>query len=122
MAQQESGALDQEAEKIVRTIGIPPCPEALTKILRAMRQDDPNFKTIGGLIGSDVGLAAAMLKTVNSPFYGLRTKATSVPQALALLGLQNAAQLVTGLLLRVAFSGGNEAMEEFWSSLPALRW
>jgi HD-like signal output (HDOD) protein len=85
--------------------------------VREMRGDEPDFAKIGRLIGGDVGLAGAMLKTVNSPFYGLRSKATTVPQALSLLGLRNVAQLVNGLLLRQVFAeSDNSAMEEFWES------
>ena len=119
--QQETAALDQEVEQIVKTNGIPTCPAILTKLVREMRDDDPDFAKIGRMIGGDVGLAAAMLKTVNSPFYGLRTKATSVAQALALLGLRNVAQLVTGLLLRQAFSGADSReMEEYWESSSGI--
>ena len=113
--------LDHVAEEIVRDIGIPPCPALLTKIMREMRGDDPDVPMLGKLIGSDVSLAAAMLKTVNSPFYGLRSKATTVQQAIALLGLLNVAQIVTGLLLRQAFSGGgNDVLEEYWELSSAI--
>lgn len=109
--------LDKEAEKIVRDLGIPPCPAILTKLLTEMRVDEPDYKKISKLIGGDVSLAASMLKTVNSPFFGLRTKATTVQQALTLLGLRNVSDLVTGLLLRMAFSvDKSAAMEQFWNS------
>ena len=94
----ELEVLDREAEEIINDIGIPPCPAILTTLMREMREDEPDFVKLGKLIGSDVSLAAAMLKTVNSPFYGLRSKATSVQQAITLLGLRNVAQIVTGLL------------------------
>ena len=107
--------LNREAEGIAKSIGIPPCPAILTKLVREARSDDPDFARLGDLIGSDVSLAAALLKTVNSPFYGLRSKATSIRQALVLLGLRNVTNLVTGLLLRQAFPGGaSSGMEEFW--------
>lgn len=107
--------LEDEAEQIVKDIGIPPCPAVLTKLLQEMREEEPDFFKLGNLIGRDISLAAAMLKTVNSPFYGLRTKATSVHQAIALLGSRNVAELVTGLLLRDAFPGGtSDLMDEFW--------
>src|SRR5688572_18264241 len=109
--------LDREAEQIVKEIGIPPCPMILTKLMQEMRSDDPDFGKLGKMIGGDVSLAATMLKTVNSPFYGLRSKATSVTQAIALLGLRHVAELVSGLLLRQAFPGGsNDLMDEFWES------
>jgi HD-like signal output (HDOD) protein len=109
--------LNREAEQIVKDIGIPPCPMILTKLMQEMRGDEPDFAKLGKLIGGDVSLAASMLKTVNSPFYGLSSKATSVPQAIALLGLRHVAELVTRLLLRQAFPGGtSELMDEFWDT------
>ena len=113
--EQDLEVLDREAEQIVKDIGIPPCPAILTKLMKEMRGDDPDFIKLGKLISGDVSLGAAMLKTVNSPFYGLRTKATSVQQAIALLGLRNVAELVTGLLLKQAFPGGtSDRMDEYW--------
>ena len=113
--QQDLAAIDQEAERLVKSIGIPPCPAILTSLVREMRSDDPDFTRIAKLISSDVGLAVAMLKTVNSPFYGLSTKATTVQQALVLLGLRTVTHLVTGLLLRQAFPVANcKFMERFW--------
>ncbi|MDH4191268.1 MAG: HDOD domain-containing protein [Betaproteobacteria bacterium] len=112
-----TATLDSEAERIVKDIGIPPCPTILTNLVREMRHDEPDFRRVGELISGDVGLSASLLKTVNSPFYGLRTKATTIQQALALLGLEKVANLVTGLLLRQAFPHSNSAaMEGFWDS------
>lgn len=96
--------LDRNADQIDGEIGIPPCPAILTRLLREARSDDPDFRRIGQLVGGDVVLAAAVLKVANSPYYGLRTKVGSVQQALALLGLATVTRLVTGLLLRQAFS------------------
>ncbi|MFN0041130.1 MAG: HDOD domain-containing protein [Burkholderiales bacterium] len=113
--------LDKEADRLVREIGIPPCPAILTKLLREMRKDEPDYNTASKLISTDVGLSAAMLKTVNSSFFGLQTKATSVNQALQLLGLRNTVEIVTGLLLRQAFPvGDNNAMENFWESSSGI--
>jgi HD-like signal output (HDOD) protein len=117
----ELEVLDHEAEAIINDIGIPPCPAILTTLMREMRSDEPDFVKLGKLIGGDVSLAAAMLKTVNSPFYGLRTKAASVQTALALLGLRNVAQLVTGILLREAFPGGSsDVLDEYWEVSSAI--
>lgn len=113
--------LNREAENIVKNLGIPPCPAILTKLIQEMRGDDPDFQKLGKLIAGDASLAAAMLKTVNSPFYGLRTRATSIHQAITLLGVRNVAQLVTGLLLRQAFPGGtNELMDDYWESTSKM--
>jgi len=58
-----------------------------------------------------------LIKTVNSPFYGLMKKATGIEQALSILGLRSSANLVTGLLLRRAFpASSGAAIERFWDS------
>jgi len=74
--------IDNFADKIVRELGIPPCPAILTKLLNEVRQEEPDYAKTSKLFGTDVGLAGAMLKTVNSPLFGLKAKATSVNQAL----------------------------------------
>ncbi|HUX24006.1 MAG TPA: HDOD domain-containing protein [Burkholderiales bacterium] len=113
-------ALDRNADEIVKEIGIPPCPAILTKLLRETRAEEPDFRRVGQLVGGDVALASAVLKFANSPFYGLRTKAVSVQQALALLGLNTVTNLVTGLLLRQAFSGtAGPGMEAYWKASMA---
>ena len=53
-----------------------------------------------------------MLKTVNAPFFGLRTKAASVNEALHLMGLRNMVEIVSGLLLRQAFPVGDNFAED----------
>lgn len=113
--------VDREAQQILAGICIPPCPAILAKLMQETRAEEPDFQKIGKLIGADASLAAAMLRTVNSPFYGLRSRATSVQQAIALLGLRNVVQLVTGLLLRDAFSNGSsDLMDEYWESSSAI--
>ena len=111
---------ERNADRLVKEIGIPPCPAILTKLLREARAEDPDFRRVGQLVGGDVALASAVLKIANSPFYGLRSKAASVQQALVLLGLNAVTQLVTGLLLRQAFSGvAGPGMERYWKASMA---
>ena len=107
--------LAQNEAEVLRGVEIPPCPAILTKLLRETRADEPDFRRVGQLVGSDVALAASVLKVANSSFYGLSLKVASVQQALTLLGLNTATQLVTGLLLRQAFAGTvGPAMERYW--------
>ncbi len=117
----DSAVVEREAESITQSLRIPPCPAVLTGLITQMRADEPDFPKIAKLVGADVALAATMLKTVNSPFYGLAQKVSSVPQALSLLGLRNVGHLVTRLLLQQAFPVGNaEAMECYWESSTGI--
>jgi HD-like signal output (HDOD) protein len=85
--------------------------------MKEMRGEDADFKKISSLISEDASLAAAMLQTVNSAFYGLRSKATSVQQAIFLMGLRQVRHMVTRVLLRDTFSDcDSEYMEQYWES------
>jgi HD-like signal output (HDOD) protein len=112
-----SAAERADAEASLKKIRLPSCPVILTRLLREIRGDDPDFSVVAKLISSDVRLAGEMIKTVNSPFYGLHVKVASIQQALNVIGLRNITQLVTGLLLRDAFAAGaTKRMQVYWKS------
>jgi HD-like signal output (HDOD) protein len=111
---------DKETEAFIQNLGIPPCPAILMRLMRQVRTEDPDFHAISELIGADVALSATMLATVNSSWYGLRTKATTVYRALSLLGLNTCTQLLTRLsLARAIPQSDSPAMKRFWAG--ALR-
>jgi len=106
-----------ELERLARDIGIPPCPAVLEDFIAETRHEEPDLLRVSHLIGKDVALAATVLKTVNSPFYGLRTRVRTIRDALTVLGLASATRLISGLLLRDAFPKADRAaMEQFWDA------
>ncbi|MGP1675587.1 MAG: HDOD domain-containing protein [Burkholderiales bacterium] len=110
-------AVEREAARIATELDIPPCPATLARFDEEFHAPQPDLRRLAAVIGTDIGLSATMLKTVNSSFYGLAKKATSIEQALAILGLRASANLVSGLLLRRAFpASSGAAMERFWDS------
>lgn len=105
------------AAELIKEIGIPPCPVVLAEFMAESNRDEPDFRRLSHLINKDVALAASVLKTINSPFYGLSKKARTVQDALALLGLRETSRIIAGLLLRRAFaSSQSPAMYEFWDA------
>jgi HD-like signal output (HDOD) protein len=105
------------AAQLIKEIGIPPCPAVLAEFMAESNRDEPDFRRLSHLINKDVALAASVLKTINSPLYGLTRKARTVQDALALLGLRETSRLIAGLLLRRAFaSSQSPAMYEFWDA------
>lgn len=101
----------------MRDMTIPPRPDVITILFEEKAKDDPDLTRVAKHISTDVGLAAAILRTVNSPFMGLQRKVTSVPQAIDLLGLRNAASIATGLVLRhMSHSDHGAVMERFWDT------
>jgi len=108
-------AEEQDLDRMAREIGIPPCPAILSRFSAEMHEPEPDTRKLAALIGADIALSAALLKFVNSPYYGLRTKATNAHQALSIIGLRAGANIVTGLILRQAFpAGAGPLMQRFW--------
>lgn len=113
----EHSSFDHELEQAVLNLGIPPCPDILLSLAAEARKDEPDLQRIEKLICADVGLSAALIKTVNSPFYGLRTKVQSIMQAIHILGLSHLSLMVTGMVLRDVLKGvGKSDMGRFWDA------
>ena len=112
----------ESVSALLKSINIPPCPSVVSALMAEMRRENGDFNRVGRLLAGDVSLAASMMKTANSPFFGLRRKVPSVQQALAVLGLKNVVSIVTGLALQQAVSPRGVNMERFWerSSLHAV--
>ncbi len=103
-------------EGAVRDITIPPCPELLTELRRQVNQADPEPAEIARIAGSDVAMAAALLRCVNSPLYTRSSKAKTVQQAIAMLGVRPAVNLLTGFLTRHSIRIQSPLLEHFWES------
>jgi len=112
-----TNVLAPDTERIIKEVGIPPCPQVLIDFMNEVHRDDTDLHRVSHLISKDVALAATVLQTANSAFYGLRNKAKSIHEALFAVGLRNAANLIAGLMLRRAFASMDPvAMKEFWDS------
>lgn len=113
-----STALTYEAtNEIIESIRIPSAPAAFMDLHDLMQQDEPDIDVVAATISRDPGLAALVLKTLNSPFFGLRSKVTSIRQATVLLGLSNVGNIVSGLALRRSMEeAGGAAPDNYWDS------
>jgi len=78
---------------------LPTLPVIAVKVLELTRREDVSVPEIGNLIMTDAALASKILKTVNSPFYGLTKQVSTVSGALVILGLQAAKTLALGFSL-----------------------
>lgn len=105
------------AGSLIKEIGIPPCPAVLAEFMAESHKEDPDLRRLSHLVNKDAALAGAVIKTVNSPLYGLGRKARTINEALTVLGLREAGRLIAGLLLRHAFSSSSSpAMYEYWDA------
>jgi HD-like signal output (HDOD) protein len=106
--------VDDPIDQLMRSIRIPPRPSLLIDLQRELAQPTPSPRSIAKIITNDVGMAGALLKLANSPFYGAARKATSVEQGINFLGINKCTALVTGLLARRALDAQGESLIGFW--------
>jgi diguanylate cyclase (GGDEF)-like protein len=78
---------------------LPTLPGVAIKILQAVRTESPSVKEISEIISADAPLSAKVLQMVNSPFYGLAHKISSVNQAMIYLGLNTVKNLALSFSL-----------------------
>lgn len=109
--------LDQaRSEGPVRDITIPPCPELLTALQLEMRQSEPDPAEITRIAGSDVAMAAALMRVANSPLYSRARPANTVAEAVTMLGMSQAAAVLTGFLARRMIRISSPLVEHFWET------
>lgn len=97
---------------------LPAKPEVLQQLQDELSSQEPELGNVANIIAADVATAAAVLKIINSPFYGLSRSVTDVRQAVMFLGLENITSLVTGYLLKNAFDQSKCAIQlgKFWDN------
>lgn len=106
----------ETAANILASFRIPPRPTVLIELQEEQKQKDPDLRTIARIISKDVVLSAAMLKTVNSPYFGLRRKIDSIEQAVLTMGSNNVFNIMTALALRNLNVNQGAQLERFWDT------
>ncbi len=106
---------EQRLVSLERGFHIPPKPELLSQIADEMQKSDASLDKIAQLISRDISLSALLLKTINSPVFGLQRTISDIRQAAMFLGLDQLNQLVTLALLKQNFKGNAcISLERFW--------
>jgi HD-like signal output (HDOD) protein len=100
-------------------IDVPARPDALVQLSLLLADDAVNLEAVGALVESDMSLAAAVMKAINSSLYGLKGRVQSVQQAVSYLGTREVAGIAFEMGLRAAFPAAPE-LEPVWSR-AALR-
>jgi HD-like signal output (HDOD) protein len=114
MAQELSAEYIQQ---VLQGISVPPQPQIMVDLQMEQIMPDPDLKAIAKLISQDPGLSGALLKLVNSPFFGLSNRIASIQQAVNLLGCNTVINLINAQSIRGELS--DEAivtLNRFWDS------
>ena len=94
-------------------IDIPAQPEALVKLSLLLADENVDLPAVAALVSSDMALASAVLKAVNSSLYGLLGRVQSVQQAVTYLGTREVAAVTFEMGLRAVFPSAPE-LEPLW--------
>lgn len=91
---------EAKAQQILKGITIPPQPQVMVDLCMEMHSPSVNLSHLAGIIAKDVGISGGVLKVINSPFFGMRSKITSIQQALSLLGIKDVVNIINSLSIR----------------------
>ncbi|MDB5999732.1 MAG: histidine kinase [Rhizobacter sp.] len=94
-------------------LDLPSPPDVMTRLSLLLADDDFDMKTAAALIENDMALAAAVVKAVNSPLYGVNGRVQSVQQAITYLGMREVTAVVYELGLRSVFPNSAE-IDALW--------
>jgi len=97
-------------------ITIAPCPEALVALRKEIQKSDPDPAAISRIAASDVAMAASLIRIANSPFYARSRAATNVGDAVAMLGMGQSVNILTGLVIRKAIPVQSTLLDHFWET------
>lgn len=100
---------EDSAMQLLEGVTLPPQPGTVLDINRERAKAEPDVEAVARIIERDLSVAAAVLKTINSPWFGLPKKVESVRQAVLLLGMPNVVNVVIALAMKSAIQGDNQA-------------
>lgn len=104
---------DIDFDALMRTYKIPPQPHLIKEIQRAAGDLDQ----IADIISQDIALSAGILQIINSSYYGLANKITSIKQATVLLGLKQVSNIVNSQLIKADLGQySNKDLDDFWTT------
>ncbi len=86
-------------DQVMMCPNLPSLPAVAVRLLELTGDPDVAMSDIAKLVQQDQALAAKVLKTVNSSFYGLSTPCSSIDRAMGYLGLNTVKSLVLGFSL-----------------------
>ena len=108
-------SLDRAIEEVKSNFTLPSPPDLLNHARQICESDDPSLLDLADLISTDLGLSSAILRTINSPLYGMQRQISDVRQATMLLGLEASSTLIASVLIQQSFVGASAInFERFW--------
>ncbi|HHN77621.1 MAG TPA: HDOD domain-containing protein [Phycisphaerales bacterium] len=86
-------------EEVLACPNLPSLPAIAVRVIEMTSDTNVSLDELAQLIQTDQAMSARILRTVNSSFYGLRERCTTIRKALVMLGLSPVKSLVLGFSL-----------------------
>ena len=109
-------------DDIGRGYSVPAQPKLLLELFKLMAETRPDVNAISQAISKDLAVSAAILKTINSPLYGLGRTVTDIKMSVNYIGIFGVVMLVTENLLKKSFDPKTCSieLEPFWQSTSEI--
>ncbi|MFZ2290632.1 MAG: HDOD domain-containing protein [Halopseudomonas yangmingensis] len=108
---------EEQIKRALQGIRVPPQPQIMVDLQMEQMMPEPDMRNIARLISQDPGLSGSLLKIVNSPFFGLSNRITSIQQAVNLLGIARVVNIVNAQSIRSQLSDDNILkLNRFWDN------
>jgi putative nucleotidyltransferase with HDIG domain len=114
-----SAALERFYRDLMAVDKLPSPPEIAQRMLVAVNHESTDVRRLADIIARDQSAAARLLRLANSAFFAIRTKVTSIHQAVTLLGFGRVRDLVVGLSVWNALGAKSPAGRRYRSALAA---
>ena len=111
--------MGDNTEMLVKGIvDLPTLPQVITTLMTMLDDPRSSVRDINNIMGKDQTLVAKMLKLVNSAFYAIPKRVTSVSQAISILGFKTVKSIVLSASIIGMFDGDDEDFnyQEFWAN------
>jgi putative nucleotidyltransferase with HDIG domain len=89
---------------IAQVNDFPPLPAVVNKILQVTADPTSSLDELARIVEAEVGLASAVIKLANSPFFGLSREVSSISHALAVLGMEEVRNMVLAKAMFTTFA------------------
>lgn len=103
-------------QQVVRDFRIPSCPGILSSLQAELGSPMVNNKRLAALVGQDPAIAALLIRSANSAFYGGSSRITSLADAVSRLGTGMLTNLVMEAVLHQVVKADHQTLDRFWDS------
>lgn len=112
MTMTDTTLTNDQIDNVMRGMSIPVQPQIMVDLQMEQAMPEPDINEIARLISRDVAISGRVLKAVNSPFFGLRNKITSIQKAVILLGINSVINIVNAIAVHNELCNNENLSEE----------